>query len=63
VRKGWESWSSSWGTEGCGETLLQPFSTKRGLVRKMGTNFLAGPVVKRQGVMVLNKKRADLDWI
>ena len=29
----------------------------------MGTNFLAGPVVIGQGVMVLNKNRVDLDWM
>ena len=29
----------------------------------MGTNFLAGPVVIGQGVMVLNYKRVDLDCI
>ena len=27
-----------------GETLLRPFSTYRGPIRKMGTGFLAGPV-------------------
>jgi len=32
-----------------------------GLIRKMGTNFLAGPVAIGQGVMVLNKNSIDLD--
>jgi len=36
------------------KTLLQPFSTKRGPVGKMGTGFLARPVVTGQGGMVLN---------
>jgi len=31
-----------------------PFSTSRGLKRKMGTGFLAGPVGVGQGVMALN---------
>ena len=32
-------------------------------MRKMGTNFLAGPVAIGQGVVVLNYKSVDLDWI
>jgi len=27
---------------------------KKGLIRKVGTNFIAGPVAEGQGVMVLN---------
>jgi len=30
---------------------------------KMGTDFLVGPVAIGQGVMVLNEKRVDLDWM
>jgi len=40
--------------EGCRETSLQPFSTYRGLIRKKGTNILAGSVEIGQGVMALN---------
>jgi len=40
--------------EGSGVTLLQPFSTYRGLIKKMGTNFLARSVATGQGVMALN---------
>jgi len=29
--------------------LIAAFSTQRGLIRKMGTGFLAGPVVRGQG--------------
>jgi len=29
----------------------------------MGTELLAGPAAIGQGVMVLNEKRVDLDWI
>jgi len=36
------------------ETLEQPFTTERGLIGKMGTGFLAGPVAIGQGVMALN---------
>lgn len=36
------------------KTLLQPFNISRGLVREMVTNVLARPVVKGQGIMVLN---------
>ena len=55
IRKGWESWGCSvWRREGCGETWLQPFSTWRGLRRKMGTNILARPVVIAQRVMAVN---------
>jgi len=36
------------------ETLLQPFCTSRGLIRKKGTNMLAGSVEIGQEVMVLN---------
>jgi len=35
-------------------TLLQPSSTLRGLIKKMGTGFLSRPVAIGQGVMVLN---------
>ena len=47
--------------EGSGVTLLQPFSTYRGLIKKMGTNFLARSVATGQGVMALNWKRVDSD--
>lgn len=30
-------------------------------IKKMGTNFLVGPVAIGQGVIVLNWKRVDLD--
>jgi len=30
---------------------------------RMGTNFLVGPDVTVQAVMVLNQRRVDLDWI
>jgi len=45
---------SAWRGEGCRETFLRPFSTSRELIRNMGTDFLARPVVTGQGVMVLN---------
>jgi len=55
TRKDWESWGcSACRREGCGETLQQPSSTWRGPIGKMGTIFLARPVVMGQGVMVLN---------
>jgi len=37
-----------------GDTLLWPFSTSWGLIRKIRTIFSAGPFVTEQGVMVLN---------
>jgi len=30
---------SAWRREGCGKTLWQPFSTYRGPIGRMGTNF------------------------
>jgi len=49
-----ESWGcSAWRREGCGETLLQPLSTSRVTIGKMGKIFLAGLVVIGQGVMAL----------
>jgi len=45
---------SAWRKEGSGDSLLQPFSTYSGLIRKKRTNFLPGPVVTGQGVMFLN---------
>jgi len=42
----------SWRREDCGETLLQPFNTKRELIRKLGTNVLARPVAIGQGVII-----------
>jgi len=55
TRKGWESWGcSDWRREGSRETLLQPSSTCRGLIGKMGRDFLAGPLATGQGVMPLN---------
>jgi len=54
-KKRLKSWgSSSWRREGSGEILLWPSSTQSRLIRKMGTNYLAGPVVIAHGVMVLN---------
>lgn len=41
--------------------LLNPFSTKARLIRRMGTDFLLGPVGMEQGVMVLNWRMVDLD--
>lgn len=41
-------------TEGSWETLLQHFSTYGGLIRKMVTDFLVGPAVTGQGVMIPN---------
>ncbi|KAK4818638.1 hypothetical protein QYF61_016609 [Mycteria americana] len=38
------------------ETLLRPFSTSRGLIRKTERNFLPGPVVIGQGAMGLEQK-------
>jgi len=49
--------------EGSVKTLLWPFSTYRGLVIKIGTDLLVGPVATGQGVMVLNLKRAVLNQI
>ena len=63
MRKGWGSWGcSAWRREGCGESLLWPFSTWRGLIGKKGKIFLIRPVVTGQGVLVLNSGRVDLDW-
>jgi len=44
---------SAWRREGCEKTILRHFSSQRGLRRKMGTNFLAGPVAIGQGAMAL----------
>jgi len=50
ARKGWESWGwSAWRGEGFRETSEQPARTYRELARKMGTDFLAGPVVIGRG--------------
>lgn len=38
---------------------MQVFSTERGLIGKVGTNALAGPVAIGQEVMVLNKEKVD----
>ena len=55
MRTGWESWGcSAWRREGCGETSLRPPSNWRGLIRKMGTNILVGPIAIGQWVRVLN---------
>jgi len=55
MRTGWESWGcSAWRREGTRETLQQPSSTWGGPTGKMGTIFLARPVVIGQGVMALN---------
>jgi len=34
--------------------LIAAFQYERGLIRKMGTNFLAPPVMTGQGAMALN---------
>lgn len=39
--------------------LMALSSTKREPIRKMGINYLAGPVLVRE--MALNSKRVDLD--
>jgi len=58
MKKGFESWGcSAWRREGFGQTLLWPSSIYRGLVRKMGTNFLAESVVIGEAVMVLNREQ------
>ena len=36
------------------EDLIAAFQYLKGLIRKMGTDFLAGPVAIGQGLMVLN---------
>jgi len=43
------------------ESVLQPFHIQRGLARKMEKDFLPRPVLTRQGAMVLNRKRGNLD--
>lgn len=55
MRTGWESSGcSAWRKQGSEKTFQQPYSTKRGAIRKIGTDYLAGPVATKQGVMVLN---------
>lgn len=44
------------------DTTLQPSSTQRGPVRKVGTNFLADLQLIGQRAMVLKWKRPGLDW-
>lgn len=53
MRTGWESSDcSAWRKHGSEETFQQPSSTKRGPIRKTGTDYLAGPVATKQGAMV-----------
>lgn len=40
-------------TAGSWETLLQPFNTYGGLIRQLATDFVAGPAVVQE-VMILN---------
>jgi len=52
MRTGGECWGcSAWRREGTAQTFFWPFSALRGLISKMGTGFLAGPVAIGQGVM------------
>ena len=60
----WEERLGELGLLGLGSRRLQEdltagFQYFKGLTRKLGTGFLAGPVAIGQGVMVLNKKRRD----
>lgn len=51
VKTGWERWGcSAWSREALGE-----------LIRKMGIDFLAGPVAVGQWIIVLNYGTVDLD--
>lgn len=44
---------SYWRKESSRETLLRPFNTSRGPTRKVGADFLVGPVVIGQGLRFL----------
>ena len=39
------------------------FQYLKGAYKKDGDKFLGGPVATGQRIVVLNKKRVDLDWI
>jgi len=55
MRKGWKCYDwSAWRRERCRQALLRPFSAKKGLVRKVGTDFLEGSVATGKSIMVLN---------
>lgn len=41
---------------------MQSFNKLGDIIRKMQKDFLPGPIISRQSIMVLNKKRVDLDW-
>lgn len=53
---------SDWRTEGSGETLERS-PEPEGATREMEMYFSQGQGVVRQGVMALNWKKADLDYI
>lgn len=46
--------------EGSRETSLQPFSTERGLIKKMENNFIDGQIVIGQRGTVLNEKKGEI---
>jgi len=43
--------------------LIAAFQYLKGPTRKLEREFLQGRVVTGQGIMALNWKRVDLDWI
>lgn len=58
LETGGETWGcSTWGRGGS----RGPIRASRGLIRKMVANFMVGSVEIKQGVLILNQKRVDLD--